>query len=298
MDGAFGLGGLADEIDPTSGALAGLLKTARQEWPEVHCKAVDLDAAYKTLESAAERIVEEMLRRGPAEVGLTESATNQVELVALPAARAGSSPRSSASRRRGGRHQRRRAGYHGRGRRWGLPRRSGPGLSCWVARREPEAEPAWLAPLETDAAIRRAIRDHADRPCSPQVLSETAPAGPVPARDQAQSRADRGCRRRRHLSRHRRAESGCREGLAGRGPQAVGAGPGLDPRRRRTCRPADRGPDRCPVRSRLRHEGRGAAIALRRDRSASSFGSSPSSRRPPPATAGSARRPMRRPTNG
>src|SRR5208337_835198 len=83
MDGAFGLGGLADEIDPSSGALAGLLKTARQEWPEVHCKAVDLDAAYKTLESAAERIVAEMLRRGPAEVGLTESATNQVELVAL-----------------------------------------------------------------------------------------------------------------------------------------------------------------------------------------------------------------------
>src|SRR5208282_5974650 len=85
-DGAFGLGGLAGEIDPTSGALAGLLKTARQEWPEVHCKAVDLDAAYQTLESASERIIEEMLRRGPAEVGLTESATYQVELVALPAA--------------------------------------------------------------------------------------------------------------------------------------------------------------------------------------------------------------------
>ena len=37
---------------------------------------------------------------------------------------------------------------------------------------QPDAEPDWLAPLETDAAIRRAIRDHADRSCSPQVLSE------------------------------------------------------------------------------------------------------------------------------
>jgi NAD(P)-dependent dehydrogenase (short-subunit alcohol dehydrogenase family) len=171
MDGAFGLGGLADEIDPTSGALAGLLKTARQEWPAVHCKAVDLDAAYKTLESAAERIVEVMLRRGPAEVGLTESATNQVELVALPAAlpdrrqdpllRAGEVVVISGGAR-------------------GITAEvavavaasSRPRLVLLGRTPEPDAEPAWLAPLETDAAIRRAIRDHADQPCSPQVLSE------------------------------------------------------------------------------------------------------------------------------
>ena len=35
--------GSGAEIDPTSGALAGLAKTAGHEWPEVHCKAVDLD---------------------------------------------------------------------------------------------------------------------------------------------------------------------------------------------------------------------------------------------------------------
>ena len=86
MDGAFGLNGLDVTIDPTSGALAGLLKTARHEWPEVHCKAIDLDATFRNVESAAERIVAEMFRRGPCEVGLTEVASNQVELVALPPA--------------------------------------------------------------------------------------------------------------------------------------------------------------------------------------------------------------------
>ncbi|HMF36959.1 MAG TPA: SDR family NAD(P)-dependent oxidoreductase, partial [Isosphaeraceae bacterium] len=171
MDGAFGLGGLADEIDPTSGALAGLLKTARQEWPEVHCKAVDLDAAYQTLESAGERIVAEMLRRGPAEVGLTKYATNQVELVALPAA--------PADRRR---DPLLRAGemvvISGGAR--GITAEAALGLAASLRPRlvllgrtpEPDAEPDWLAPLETDAAIRRAIHDHADRPCSPQDLSE------------------------------------------------------------------------------------------------------------------------------
>ncbi len=171
MDGAFGLGGLADEIDPSSGALAGLLKTARQEWPEVHCKAVDLDAAYKTLESAAERIVAEMLRRGPPEVGLTESATNQVELVALPAAQPDrrQDPLLCAGEvvviSGGARGITAEVAV-------GVAASSRPRLVLLGRTPEPDAEPAWLAPLETDAAIRRAIRDQADQPCSPQVLSE------------------------------------------------------------------------------------------------------------------------------
>ncbi|MBV8311382.1 MAG: SDR family NAD(P)-dependent oxidoreductase, partial [Planctomycetaceae bacterium] len=176
MDGAFGLGGLADAIDPSSGALAGLLKTARQEWPEVHCKAVDLDAAYKTLESAAERIVEEMLRRGPAEVGLTESATNQVELVALPAHPV---PGARPDRRQDPLLRAGEVVVISGGARGitaevalGLAASSRPRLVLLGRTPEPDAEPAWLAPLETDAAIRRAIRDHADQPCSPQALSE------------------------------------------------------------------------------------------------------------------------------
>ena len=176
MDGAFGLGGLADEIDPSSGALAGLLKTARQEWPEVHCKAVDLDAAYKTLESAAERIVEELLRRGPAEVGLTESATTQVELVALPAHPV---PGARPDRRQDPLLRAGEVVVISGGARGitaevavGVAASSRPRLVLLGRTPEPDAEPDWLASLETDAAIRRAIRDHAGRSCLPQELNE------------------------------------------------------------------------------------------------------------------------------
>jgi NAD(P)-dependent dehydrogenase (short-subunit alcohol dehydrogenase family)/acyl carrier protein len=171
LDGAFGLGGLTEEIDPTSGALSGLLKTARQEWPEVHCKAVDLDAAYQIHGCAAERILDELLRRGPAEVGLTESMTSSVELVALPAGdqdRQGSHPL-----------------YPGEvvvisgGARGitaevalGVARSCRPRLILLGRTPKPEVEPAWLAPLATDAAIRIALRDRAERSCSPREISE------------------------------------------------------------------------------------------------------------------------------
>jgi len=70
LDGAFGFGALGQKSDPVSGGLAGLLKTARHEWPQVHCKALDLDPASGVGE-AAEQIVSEMLRAGPVEVGLS-----------------------------------------------------------------------------------------------------------------------------------------------------------------------------------------------------------------------------------
>ena len=42
LDGAFGLYDLNGKSDPLSGGLAGLSKTARHEWPEVHRKAIDI----------------------------------------------------------------------------------------------------------------------------------------------------------------------------------------------------------------------------------------------------------------
>ena len=50
LDGQFGFHGLEGRINPSSGALAGLAKTAAKEWPRVHCKAVDLDVAMDSLE--------------------------------------------------------------------------------------------------------------------------------------------------------------------------------------------------------------------------------------------------------
>ena len=58
-------------MQPAAGALAGIAKTAGQEWANVHCKAIDLDHDFDVPEAAAHLIVDEMLRHGPCEVGLS-----------------------------------------------------------------------------------------------------------------------------------------------------------------------------------------------------------------------------------
>ena len=70
LDGTFGLTGLAAEPSPAAGALAGMAKTAGHEWRGVHCKAVDLAPGFDSPSHAAELIVNELFKRGPAEVAL------------------------------------------------------------------------------------------------------------------------------------------------------------------------------------------------------------------------------------
>ena len=48
----------------------------------------------------------------------------------------------------------------------------GPRLVLLGRTPAPEREPGWLAALSDEAEIRRAIRDHAEGPCTPQVLNE------------------------------------------------------------------------------------------------------------------------------
>jgi len=96
LDGRFGALGLAAHLDPASGALAGLAKTAGHEWSDVHCKAVDLDTAIEDEDLAARTIVEELLTRGPAEVGLTARERLSLELVPVPE----NAPAAGAGRRR------------------------------------------------------------------------------------------------------------------------------------------------------------------------------------------------------
>jgi len=84
LDGQFGLSGagLDPSVDPRSGSLAGLTKTARFEWPEVHSKALDVDLAANSVEDIAAFIVDELLHKGPAEAGLCREGLIQIQLVA------------------------------------------------------------------------------------------------------------------------------------------------------------------------------------------------------------------------
>ena len=72
LDGAFGLANLKADVDPAAGGLAGLVKTARHEWPEVACKAIDLDPAFAPVPAAA-AVVDEILSVGPVEVGISRT---------------------------------------------------------------------------------------------------------------------------------------------------------------------------------------------------------------------------------
>ncbi len=99
LDGRFGMLGLAAGIDPAAGALAGLAKTAGCEWIGVHCKAVDLDTAIDGADVAAGMIVQELLERGPGEVGLTARERLGLELVPVPMAKQ-REPSDGADRRR------------------------------------------------------------------------------------------------------------------------------------------------------------------------------------------------------
>ncbi len=83
MDGRFGLDGTA--FDAVQGGLAGLLKTAAHEWPEVRCKALDVDANWQDTRTVAEAIVRELTADGPVEIGLRETGRYGLELFDEPA---------------------------------------------------------------------------------------------------------------------------------------------------------------------------------------------------------------------
>jgi acyl transferase domain-containing protein/NAD(P)-dependent dehydrogenase (short-subunit alcohol dehydrogenase family)/acyl carrier protein len=78
LDGRFGLRGLSGE--PLAAAFAGLVKTARHEWTEVACKAIDWSA--DDLDPAA--VIAELGVRGPIEVGLSAGSTGTLHTVSEP----------------------------------------------------------------------------------------------------------------------------------------------------------------------------------------------------------------------
>ena len=70
LDGRFGFEANQRLADPLSGGLAGLAKSAAREWPELNCKAIDL-AVWPSASDAAVRVVDELFRAGPVEIGLS-----------------------------------------------------------------------------------------------------------------------------------------------------------------------------------------------------------------------------------
>ncbi|MFQ5660065.1 MAG: SDR family NAD(P)-dependent oxidoreductase [Gammaproteobacteria bacterium] len=82
LGGKFGIEGLSS-ANPVAGAMAGLIKTAAREWPEVNCKALDIPANGSSAKLAA-TIVEELLLQGPVETGITGQGRVMLALHTVP----------------------------------------------------------------------------------------------------------------------------------------------------------------------------------------------------------------------
>jgi NAD(P)-dependent dehydrogenase (short-subunit alcohol dehydrogenase family)/acyl carrier protein len=171
LDGTFGLANLSPTADPTSGGLAGLMKTVRHEWPELTVKAIDLAPALAdTPDSAAATLAEELLTTGPTEVGLAPTHRSTLEL-ARTVRRTNShtitfGPQDVILVSGGARGVTAEAAV-------ALAEAFRPTLILTGRTSAPTGpEPAWLAGLSDEAALKKAIADYLQDDATPKTVGE------------------------------------------------------------------------------------------------------------------------------
>jgi acyl transferase domain-containing protein len=167
LDGAFGLGNLDAAYAPLDGGLAGLAKTASHEWPEVHCKALDLGDDFADADEAAVAIVEEMFRADPIEVGLTRNQRRTLDRV-VQAPTGGASPFQPGDLivlSGGARGVTAEVAV-------ALARAYRPTLVLLGRTPEPANEPDWLAALTGEADIKRELGKRANGHASLKLVGE------------------------------------------------------------------------------------------------------------------------------
>jgi NAD(P)-dependent dehydrogenase (short-subunit alcohol dehydrogenase family) len=158
MDGAFGLVGNPHSAirNPQSvdGGLAGLCKTASHEWPEVRCKAADLAGDFAHAADAASALAEEVFLAGPPEVGISRSGRCTPERHARPLP-----PGPLTPPLRPGDVVVVSGGARGVTAEVAvaLARAYRPTLVLLGRTEPPQPEPDWLAPLQTEADVKREL---------------------------------------------------------------------------------------------------------------------------------------------
>jgi acyl transferase domain-containing protein len=164
LGGAFGIAGL-HEFDPQFGSLAGLVKTAAREWPNIHAKVVDISPSQDAAR-LAQAIADELLLAGPMEVGVTPNERCAVELTGHTPKPTGAAPlgRGEVLVISGG----------GRGVTAELAVAIAvswqPTLVLLGRTPEPTMEPQWLTGLASEAEIKRAIVEHGPSRLAPKAV--------------------------------------------------------------------------------------------------------------------------------
>ena len=154
LDGAFGFSGQTI-TDPLQGALAGLAKTAALEWPEVHCKALDLEPHWHAHQEIAVAIVREVLNRNLSskiEIGLGPDTRRTLELTEAPlyVPEINLSPKDLFLISGGARGVTAAAALE-------LARHGQPTLILIGRSQAEKSEPEWLASLSDEKTIKKAI---------------------------------------------------------------------------------------------------------------------------------------------
>jgi acyl transferase domain-containing protein/NAD(P)-dependent dehydrogenase (short-subunit alcohol dehydrogenase family) len=168
LDGCFGCGEGSTLVDPLSGGLAGLVKTAAREWPEVSCRAIDL-GDFPDQAAAAEALADELLQGGELETGLSAEGKTALALVDLPAAPVPAwYPVNSGDVvviTGGGRGVTASAAI-------ALTHACHPTLLLLGRSPAPAAEPEWLAKISEEPRIKRAILENAGGKLHPKEIEE------------------------------------------------------------------------------------------------------------------------------
>ena len=156
--------------EPLSAALAGIIKTASHEWPQVACKVIDIEQPIRHKSELSEDLVDELLREGPIEVGMTSRGRvmTQLETIALDEATIASTApinKEDVIVITGG------------------ARGVTAHVAIAIAQRyhckllllgrsdAPTAEPDWLANLQDEGAIKKALASQV-RPATPKAIEQ------------------------------------------------------------------------------------------------------------------------------
>lgn len=169
LDGEFGLNGLMPKSYPISGGLAGLTKTAKHEWPEVNCKALDIAANLDNCKQTALMVVNEVFTDGSVEIGISKNGRNA--LILKPQSISESDVVTKISDKDviiiagGARGVTAEVSL-------ALARTSKPILILLGRSKEPENEPNWLASAISEGDIKKAIIAHSDVKMLPKDVEE------------------------------------------------------------------------------------------------------------------------------
>jgi len=159
MDGAFGFR-RRSVFNPLYGGLAGLIKTAAIEWEGVNCRAIDLEPGWTDLKDIAGKIVLELLNcaSSSGEIGIgpasrvalelepsesdsaveIRSVVNSNDVILITGGAKGVTAASALA----------------------LAEYAQPTLVLLGRSPEPESEPVWLASIDNEADMKKAILEH------------------------------------------------------------------------------------------------------------------------------------------